>query len=44
VSNLYSYSLEAFTMFFEKCFETAEEGENIAERVKFLAKTLRLQI
>lgn len=44
VSNLYSYSLEAFTSFFEKTFETAEEGDTIAERVKNLSKTLRLQI
>lgn len=44
VSHLYQYSLEAFTRFFEKVFETAEEGESIAERVKNLCKSLRLQI
>jgi len=44
VSHLYQYSLEAFTLFFEKVFETVEQEDNIAERVKNLVSGLRLQI
>lgn len=41
---MYQYSLEAFTIFFEKTFEKAEQAEAISDRVKNLILTLRLGI